>query len=316
MSTSVSTHDIFSKHQKQLGLSWVGGRDSNRTLNHVDSHLSGSSLIGHLNLVRPNHIQVLAKTELNYLTALGKNSLEDTLQHLDEARPLMVIITDGLTPPKPLLAFADKTETPLFTSTQSSHKIVDHLRYYLNNLMTEKSVLHGVFMEVLGIGVLLTGPSGVGKSELALELLSRGHRLIADDATEFRRIAPDTIIGKCPNLLADFIEVRGLGILNVRAMFGNNAILSQKRLRLIVHLEADIDSTDDPIERLDHTGRYRQVLDINIPEIRLPVGPGRDLAVIIEAAVRNHVLFLNGYNAAQDFIERQQELINKNNSSQ
>ncbi len=99
-------------------------------------------------------------------------------------------------------------------------------------------------------------------------------------------------------------------------MFGNNAILSQKRLRLIVRLEADIDSIEDPIERLDHTGRYRRVLDIDIPEIRLPVAPGRDLAVIIEAAVRNHVLYLNGYNAAQDFIERQQELLNKNNSSQ
>jgi HPr kinase/phosphorylase len=316
MSAPVTTSEVFNQHQKQLGLTWITGQESTRQLSEKDVRATGSSLIGHLNLVRPNYIQVLAERELDYLAGLGKNSLQDTLQHLHDARPLMVIIADNIVPPENLLEFGRQTGTPLFTSTQSSHKIVDHLRYYLSNLLTEKAIIHGVFMEVFGIGVLLTGPSGVGKSELALELLSRGHRLIADDAPEFRRTAPDAITGFCPNLLADFMEVRGLGILNIRAMFGNNAILGHKRLRLIVLLEADFDTTpEDPIERLDHTGRNQPILDVDIPEVRLPVAPGRDLAVIIEAAVRNHVLYLNGYNAAQDFIEQQQELINKNTPS-
>lgn len=316
MSNRVTTSDIFQAHQKQLGLSWVAGQQNDRQLTQVDTRLSDSSLIGHLNLVRPNYIQVLANTELTYLNGLGKNSLQDTLQRLSDSRPLLVIVADNTPPPKALAEFAKRTGIPLLTSTESSHKIVDHLHYYLSNLLTEKTVFHGVFMEVFGIGVLLTGPSGVGKSELALELLSRGHRLVADDAPEFRRTAPDAITGSCPSLLTDFIEVRGLGVLNIRAMYGNNAILDHKRLRLVVHLDTEQDLDDDPIERLDHTGRTRQILEVDIPEVRLPVAPGRDLAVIIEAAVRNHVLYLNGYNAAQDFIERQQDLIQKKRTSE
>jgi len=316
MSAPVTTSDIFQTHQKQLGLKWLAGQHNDRQLTDVDTRLSDSSLIGHLNLVRPNYIQVLANTELAYLNGLGKNSLQDTLQRLSDARPLMVIIADNIDPPRVLLDFAERSGTPLLVSSESSHKIVDHLHYYLSNLLTEKSVFHGVFMEVFGIGVLLTGPSGVGKSELALELLSRGHRLVADDAPEFRRTAPDAVTGSCPGLLADFIEVRGLGVLNIRAMYGNNAILDHKRLRLIVRLETEDEPSGDPIERLDHTGRTRQILEVEIPEVRLPVAPGRDLAVIIEAAVRNHVLYLNGYNAAQDFIERQQDLIKKTRTSE
>ncbi|TDY01084.1 HPr(Ser) kinase/phosphatase [Thiohalophilus thiocyanatoxydans] len=315
MSDPISSSNIFQTHQKELGLKWVAGEQNRGELTEVDARLSDSSLIGHLNLVRPNYIQVLADTELEYLNNLGKNSLQDTLQRLFDSKPLMVIIADSITPPESLLEFSRQTGTPLITSSESSHKIVDHLHYYLSNQLTEKTVFHGVFMEVFGIGVLLTGPSGVGKSELALELLSRGHRLVADDAPEFRRTAPDAITGNCPSVLTDFIEVRGLGVLNIRAMYGNNAILDHKRLRLIVRLDTEPDSMDEPIERLDHTGRSRRLLEVDIPEVRLPVAPGRDLAVIIEAAVRNHVLYLNGYNAAQDFIERQQDLINQARSS-
>jgi HPr kinase/phosphorylase len=165
-------------------------------------------------------------------------------------------------------------------------------------------------MEVMGIGILLTGPSGVGNSELALELLSRGHRLVADDAPEFRRTAPDAVHGSCPPMLADFIEVRGLGILNVRAMYGNNAVMPHKRLHLIIHLQHLTENGNvSEFDRLDSKQRHRSILGVDIPEVILPVAAGRDLAVIIEAAVRNHVLYLNGYNAAEDFIERQQQYI-------
>ena len=151
--------------------------------------------------------------------------------------------------------------------------------------MPEKITLHGVFMEVMGTGVLITGHSSIGKSELALELLTRGHRLIADDATEFARTAPDTLNGTCPEMLRDFLEVRGLGILNVRAMFGASSIKQSRNLRLMVVLQ-DIEDAEK-MDRLHGSKRIRTIQDVDIPEITLPVGPGKNLAVLLEVAVRN-----------------------------
>jgi HPr kinase/phosphorylase len=160
-------------------------------------------------------------------------------------------------------------------------------------------------MEVMGTGVLITGASSIGKSELALELLTRGHRLIADDAAEFARIAPDLLNGTCPEMLRDFIEVRGLGILNVRAMFGASAIKHNRNLRLIIVLQEMGEAA--AMDRLHGSRRMRTIMEVEIPEITLPVGPGRNLAVLVEAAVRNHILNVKGYDASQAFIERQKQ---------
>lgn len=162
----------------------------------------------------------------------------------------------------------------------------------------------------MGLGVLIAGASGVGKSELALELLSRGHRLIADDAPEFFHAGPEIIHGRCPPALHGFIEVRGLGVLNVRAMFGETAVLSTKRLRLVIRMQLFSKQDQTKIDRLSTTEHYESLLDVDIPVVVLPVAPGRNLAVIVEAAVRNHVLLLSGYNATKDFIKRQQQIIN------
>jgi HPr kinase/phosphorylase len=162
-------------------------------------------------------------------------------------------------------------------------------------------------MEVISVGVLITGKSGLGKSELALDLVSRGHRLIADDAPEFARIAPETINGTCPELLRNFLEVRGLGVLNISEMYGDSAIKSNKFLRLIIELmpvKLHIPKSEDRLKLLE---RNTNVLELNIPTISLPVAPGRNLAVLVEAAVRNHLLINNGYNASEDFIERQKQ---------
>ncbi len=161
----------------------------------------------------------------------------------------------------------------------------------------------------MGTGVLITGESSIGKSELALELLTRGHRLIADDATEFARITPDTLLGTCPDMLRDFLEVRGLGILNVRAMFGASAIKESRNLRLVIRLQEMEDANQ--IDRLHGSRRMTSIQGISIPEVTLPVGPGRNLAVLLEAAVRNHILIINGYDGSQAFIERQKERLEK-----
>lgn len=311
MTTPLTALSIFEQHQKALEFDWVEGQTyAKRPIEAAQLDTSRNALIGHLNLIHPNLIQVLGQAELDYINGLGKNSRQDAIHSLISNQPLMIILAENMLPPDQFLTLAAEHHLPLVRSRHTVDHIIDHLYYYLSSQLSEKVIQHGVFMEVMGLGVLLTGPSGVGKSELALELLSRGHRLVADDAPEFRRTAPDTVHGSCPPMLADFIEVRGLGILNVRAMYGNNAVTPHKRLHLIIRLQPLTENGNVPaFDRLDTNQRHRTMLEVDIPEVILPVAPGRDLAVIIEAAVRNHVLYLNGYNAAEDFIERQQQYI-------
>lgn len=176
------------------------------------------------------------------------------------------------------------------------------------NINEDSITRHGVFLDVLGLGVLLTGASGIGKSELALGLINRGHRLIADDAVEFKRLDNETLMGSCPPLLQDFLEVRGLGIINIRVMYGDNAIKQHKRLQLIVHVA--LFSTDELAQMDRLQGMYRQqtILGVSVPEVTIPLAPGRNIAVLIETAVRNQVLKQHGYQATEEFIARQQQM--------
>ncbi|MDX1251619.1 MAG: HPr(Ser) kinase/phosphatase [Gammaproteobacteria bacterium] len=313
---------LFDVHGEKLALEWLAGRAGTGRVIEIGRSGSSSSpspdgwessfdpaVVGHLNLIHPNRIQVLGRSECRYLQGLGKNSHDDAIGHLFDYAPAAVIVADGQQAEEDLLQYAERTATPLLTSRLSGDKVIDHLHYYLISLLAEKITLHGVFMEVLGIGVLLTGESGVGKSELALELVSRGHCLIADDAPEFSRIAPETLEGSCPEVLRDFLEVRGLGILNVRAMFGDSAIKHSEYLRLIIHLRRLTDEEIYKMDRLRGEHSRRTILDVEMPQIMLPVAPGRNLAVLVEGAVRNHILSLGGYRAAEIFMERQQQAL-------
>lgn len=312
MSNTLTAHDFIQAQGKKLGLHWEAGQSGGTRLLKTEKSLTGSTLAGYLNLVRPNRIQVLGPDEVHYLEQLGKNSHADAINRLFTSAPAMIIfsgVSSASEIDKSYIDAANKTNTPLLRTQHPSDQLIELLQYQLSRILSDRQIMHGVFMEVMGIGVLLTGPSGIGKSELALELLSRGHRLVADDAPEFRRSGPDTVHGRCPSVLKDFMEVRGLGILNVRAMFGDNAIVEKKRLRLVVRLDNISENTIWEVDRLGHAYRQLPVLEVDIPEVHIPVAPGRNVAVIIEAAVRNHVLYLNGYNAAEDFIKRQQALL-------
>lgn len=169
--------------------------------------------------------------------------------------------------------------------------------------------MHGVFMDIFGIGVLLTGASGIGKSELALGLINMGHRLVADDAVDFERVAHDSIIGTCPPILQDFLEVRGLGILNIRVMYGDKAIKENKRLQLIVNIVAFNKEDLLAIDRLHGMYRSQTIIGTDIPEVTIPVAPGRNMAALVEGAVRNQVLKHTGYHASDEFIKRQNQLL-------
>ena len=313
MPTSTSASSLIEQHREKLELEWVAGETgAHRTLNSGKQN-EFHPLIGHLNPVRPNLIQIIDRFELDYLNQLDKQTRKHFLGEIFDARPFMVMVVNRHPVPPDLKELSEATQTPLLTTPQASNQLIDYLRYHLRELVEDAVTLHGVFMEVLGIGVLLEGLSGIGKSELALELITRGHRLIADDAPSFISDRPGIITGACPLLLTDFLEVRGLGVLNVRAMFGDGSVLDSRRLDLIIRLEPGEQSQLSEFDRLDGGKRMAKVLEIEIPQLVLPVAPGRNLAVIVEAAVRNHLLNLNGYDASRDFVNRQRALMETKN---
>jgi len=223
------------------------------------------------------------------------------------AQPPAVIVADGLVPPPLVVEACTQSGTPLILSPKPCSAVIDLLRIYLSARLADTVNMHGVFMDVLGMGVLITGDSGVGKSELALELISRGHGLVADDVVEMARIAPATIDGRCPGMLRDFLEVRGLGLLNIRTIFGETASRRKMRLKLIVHLQKTVAAGDAP--RLPLDAQTQEVLGVPIRKVVIPVAAGRNLAVLLEAAVRNTILQLRGIDSMQDFMDRQQRMM-------
>ena len=305
----LSAESIIVNLASKIDLKWVAGsEDPERPLHEVDVK-DHATLIGHLNLIHNNIIQVIGTTECDYLHSLDDDFRNSTLTRLFTNNTVAVILTDDLPVPDILCNFANKYNVPVLSCKAHSNDVVDTARYYLRKLFSTKEIVHGVFIEVLGTGVLITGVSSVGKSELALELISRGHRLIADDAPEFTQIGPDILDGRSPGILQGFMEVRGLGVLNIREMFGDNAIKINKYLRLIIHLERMNESNLSNFSRLTGQSRVEKILNVEIPVTLIPVAPGRNLAVIVEAAVRNHILRENGFDASQQLIDLQQKAI-------
>ena len=310
MSDALTAGQLFDSHHERLKLTWLAGREGADTaISFPPRDAPDQKLVDYLNPGRPHPIQLIGRSEHRYLSSLDATMRKSWLTSIFHTRPAMLILTDGLEAGTELVEMAEATMTPLLATPLEELRVMEYLQYQLEGLAADSEILHGVFLEVLGIGVLLTGLSGAGKSELALELINRGHRLIADDAAQFSCRSPSVIIGNCPQLLRDFLEVRGLGILNIRAMFGDNALLSSKRLRLIISLDVSSEKFSDESTRLDGGHQLRNIQGVEIPQLTVPVAPGRNLAVIIEAAVRNHLLTRSGYNAADDFIERQKRFM-------
>lgn len=267
----------------------------------VVAKLSSGTWVAKLNLMHPCPIQILGPAELECLDGMQtteRQAFQTTLFATDIAA---LVITDNLQTPSWLLHGSIAHQVSLFTTPKSSQHIMHELSQYLSRIFEVPATLHGVLIEVLDVGVFITGDPGVGKSELALELISRGHRLIADDSPCFRRIGPNAIEGRCPKVLQDFLEVRALGVLNIRAMYGDAAVLDRKRLSLIIDLKAVNPPNFPEIERLNDAFGHRPLLGTEVAELTLPVAPGRNLAVMVEAAVRNFLLKQRGYHAPKAF---------------
>jgi HPr kinase/phosphorylase len=303
----LTAREVFDSLSERMALRWIAGqRGADRVVETGESLQRRPSVVGYLNIIYPNRIQIVGNEELRYLDGLDPKQRWDTVSKIVGYRPAAIVITRDQALPADVREAAEESGTPVWVSPRRGHELLTYFQYHLARALARHVTLHGTFMEVYSIGVLITGESGAGKSELALELLTRGHRLIADDAPEFTQIAPDMLDGTCPPMLQDLIEVRGLGILNVREMFGHTAVKRNKYLRLIVHL-ADPEHLggSDAMERLTGMTGSRSVLDVEVPQITIPVAPGRNLAVLVEAAVRNHLLRSKGIDPAKTFMDRQ-----------
>ncbi|EXJ16386.1 HPr(Ser) kinase/phosphatase [Imhoffiella purpurea] len=301
---------LIAQTAPQLKLRWLTKEPAApRPLRGESPKHAQQSLIGSLNCIHPNRLQVIGRPEQIYLTGLGSTAYAETIDKLFADHPAAVIFSDDIEPDATLLEAAERTQTPLLASSLDDQDLINHLRYFLTHALAERKTIHGVFIEVLGMGVLLVGDPAIGKSELALELISRGHRIIADDAPRFARIAPETIEGTCPETLRDFLEVRGLGILNIRAMFGEGAVVRSKTLHLVIDLQPLDHRQLECIDRLSGSLTAMSILGVAVPKIVMPVAPGRNLAILVEAAVRHQILRIRGYDAGVDFIDRQARAI-------
>ena len=313
MDERISAMELFEQLGERLDLRWLAGRHGQgRVLASVQTVARRPSLAGYLNTIYPNKVQILGTEELAWLDSLDSRHRWETIEKIIQFRPLALVISKDQPGPADLIEAADESGTPLWASPRRGHELLNHLQYHLARTLAPRVTLHGVFMEIYSIGVLITGEAGAGKSELALELVTRGHRLVADDAPEFTQIAPDVLDGTCPEMLQDMLEVRGLGVLNIREMFGDTAVKRNKYLRLVVHLtQPSGASGSDGIERITGELGARQVLDLDVPTVNIPVMPGRNLAVLTEAAARTHILRAQGVDPAAAFMARHSHFLER-----
>ena len=311
---SISVRRLYQDNQSKLKLAWAAGTAGIDNRIGIEADKPLLALVGHLNFIHPNQVQVLGSAEVKYLNDLEASKIRTSLNELFGKTIAVVIVANDLAVPFLLRDYCHTHNVPLLTSKLESPYLMDVLRIYLQRNLAVSTVKHGVFLDVFEVGVLITGQSGLGKSELALELISRGHSLVADDAVEFHRTGPEMLEGRCPPMLRDFLEVRGLGVLNVRYIFGETSIRPKKLLQLIINLVPADDEYMKSLDRLSIRTEPESILNVNVRSVMLPVAIGRNLAVLVEAAVRNYILQLRGKDSTKEFLERHQTMLKEENN--
>ncbi|MBQ9258681.1 MAG: HPr kinase/phosphorylase [Neisseriaceae bacterium] len=311
---SISVRRLYQDNQQKLQLSWVAGNGGADNRIYESNERPVLALVGHLNFIHPNRVQVIGAEEFDFLSRLENGSMmKITLEDLFDTEVAVIIVANDMPVPEMLHAYCDEHNVPLITSPVESPLLMDILRIYLQQALAVSITKHGVFLDVHEVGVLILGQSGLGKSELALELLSRGHRLVADDAVELHRTAPEKLEGRCPQVLRDFLEVRGVGILNIRQIFGETAMRLTKSLQLIINLIPADDHYMKTVDRLNTLTEYEEILNVKVRKITIPVAVGRNLAVLVEAAVQNFILQRRGIDSTQDFLDRHTAVMKEDN---
>lgn len=304
--TVISAEALFEEFRSTLHWQWIAGHA------HPERHFdeaairdarSAADLVGYLNYIHPNRVQIVGRREVAYLNESSADVNERRIARIVTLEPPVLICGDGQVPPDRLVALCDRADIPLFVTEESAGHVIDVVRGYLGTHFAERTSRHGVFMDILGLGVLLTGESGLGKSELGLELISRGHGLVADDAVDLYRVSQTSLEGRCPDLLLNLLEVRGIGLLDIKAIFGETAVRRKMRLKLIVHLVRK-ETMDRDFERLPYEPLNESILDVPVRKTVIAVDAGRNLAVLVEAAVRSTILQLRGIDTYAEFVER------------
>jgi HPr kinase/phosphorylase len=311
--TVVSADVLFEEFRGSLKWQWVAGLGaSERRFDEVAVRAarSGADLVGYLNYIHPYRLQVLGEREVAYLTNATPEDCRRRIARIVTLEPPVLVVADNQSAPDALVSMCERAQIPLFATHASAGFVIDVLRAYLSRHFAERVTMHGVFMDILGVGVLITGESGLGKSELGLELISRGHGLIADDAVDLYRTNQTTIEGRCPELLQNLLEVRGIGLLDIKAIFGETSVRRKMRLKLIVHL-VRAETLERDYDRLPHEPMSQDVLGVAVRKSIIQVVAGRNIAVLVEAAVRNMVLQLRGIDTYQQFVQRHRDAMNK-----
>jgi HPr kinase/phosphorylase len=299
---SVTVRELLAAETAGLELKLLAGRAG---LGHR-VHLSrvqrpGLALTGFTDYIRYGRVQIMGGSEITYLRRLRPAKRAAILERLVACRISCFIVTKGLEPPPELVAAAEKAGIPLLVSPIESTPFIKQLSAHLDERLATRLHLHSVLMDVFGLGVLIMGESGIGKSECALDLIDRGHRLVADDVVEVKRMA-DTLVGASPDLTRYHMELRGLGVINIKDLYGVSSIRLTKRVELVVNLERW--EAGREYDRLGLRDETFKVLGVALPLIRMPVAPGRNIAILVEVAARNQLLKERGYDAARLFVDR------------
>ena len=262
----------------------------------------GLQLAGYFDHYEPMRLQVMGNVEMSYVTKLASWERSAIYDRLFSYKFPALIIARGITPHPEMLTMAKKHNVTILSTTEPTSTIVSTIITYLKAALAPRITRHGVLAEVYGEGILLTGDSGIGKSEAAVELLKRGHRLIADDAVEIRKVSTNSLVGTAPELIRNYIELRGIGIINVAKLFGMGAIKLENEINLVVDIVAW--NKNQAYDRLGLDEQYTEILGVKIPKYTIPITPGRNLAVILEVAAMNNRQKKMGYNAAQEFTDQ------------
>ncbi len=270
-------------------------------IDETDVTRPGLQLMGFYEYFNPERIQIIGKMEFAYLSTIDENTRYQRLETLFAQRMPALVISRELPYFEEMLELAKKYEVPLLRSKESTSNFISGLIAFLNVSLAPRITRHGVLIEIYGEGVFITGESGVGKSETAIELVKRGHRLVADDAVEIRKVSNDTLIGSSPDNIRHFLELRGIGIINARRLFGIGAVKNRENIELIVEMEQW--NPEKIYDRMGVDTQYVSLLGVKVPSLTIPVRPGRNLAVILEVAAMNNRQKKMGYNAANELLE-------------